>query len=112
MRDTAARIVEAFARPIKAAIPGRQRRQMALRDAYRRVFDSEDGRMILADLVRLTGTGDCLVAGDPYTTHYNLGAYRVLRHIQAQGHVSDRAILMAITDTAEADRRANEGDDL
>lgn len=106
MHSLASRIVNALNFPL----PGRAKRKMELRDAYRRFASSEDGRLILADLAMTYGTGDCLVPGDSHATHYNLGAFRVLRHIQAAGAVSDEQILRAVGAMQRADHRADEED--
>lgn len=111
MLDTVQRMASALGRTARSIIPGQQSRQMQLRDAYRRFADGADGRLILADLARVCGTGNCLVSGDPFTTHYNLGAYFVLRHIQAQGQISNAQILRAVDEQIAGDQRAALGDE-
>lgn len=108
MPDLVARMFSALTRK---AIPGAQQRQLQLRNSYKRVFASDDGQAIMADLVKQCGTGDCVVPGDPHLTHYNLGAYRVLRHIQTQGELTDAFILRAVDAERRADAAAIEGDE-
>jgi hypothetical protein len=50
---------------------------------YHRTFNSEHGKIVLADLKSLY-QGDLLVAGDPYLTHSNLGMSRVIDDIETQ----------------------------
>lgn len=109
MPNLAGRLFSALTRN---AIPGAQQRQLQLRNSYKRVFASEDGQAIMADLAKQCGTGDCLDPDhDPYKTHYNLGAYRVLRHIQTQGELTDAFILRAVDAERRADAAAIEGDE-
>lgn len=58
-----------------------KREQLARIDAYKRLFETEDGKIVLADLVRLYDTNPPLVEGDPYATHYAVGQQAVVKGI-------------------------------
>ena len=107
-RGVVARLYSALT---KNLVPARQRRAMQVRDCYRRWLDTDDGREILADLVRHGATDPVMVAGDPYATHFRLGQFDVVQHIRVQAAVTDRQILQAVDERAERDRRAIEEDE-
>lgn len=109
MRDTAARMVEAFSRTL--ALPWRQTHAVRVRDAYKRFFDTEDGQIVLADLRDTYRADQIMQPGDPYLTHYNIGVDAVIRHLQTKGQVSDRAILGQIEATRAAAARAEENEE-
>lgn len=49
--------------------------------AYKRVFDSEDGKIILADLMKSCHYLNSTFDKDPYETHFNEGARSVVVRI-------------------------------
>lgn len=53
-----------------------------LKHAYLVTFSSEAGKVVLADL-HATYSGTALSRGDPYSTHYNVGAQDVIKAIQS-----------------------------
>lgn len=83
----------------------RLRRKMELRDAYRDVFDSDSGRLVLADLAQIAGHGQPF-AGDPHRTAYNCGKAAVFTHIQTMAALTDRQIMRALEFKAEGDEEA------
>ena len=48
--------------------------------AYERLALTPDGKLVLEDL-QIGYAGDLLVLGDPYATHANVGANRVINYI-------------------------------
>lgn len=80
-------------------------------DRYRAVFDSEDnGRWVLADLVKTCGFGqDAHVPGDPYTTHYNVGKQFLLLHIRRIPDMSDAELAVIVKQQEEMERQKDEG---
>jgi len=49
--------------------------------AYKRVFDSKDGKKVLVDLMKSCHMMDTTFDKDPYETHFNEGARSVLIRI-------------------------------
>lgn len=58
---------------------GRQMRELAL--AYKRTFDSDDGKKVLHDLMKSCHIMTSTFNTDPYETHYNEGARSVILRI-------------------------------
>lgn len=67
-----------------ASLPKRIARRFFMGLAYRQVWNTEQGRTVLADLLRFAGMDtDIFVPGDPHATAYNAGRRRVGLRIQA-----------------------------
>ena len=49
--------------------------------AYQRVFDSEDGKLVLKDLMKSCNMMQSTYDKDPYETHFNEGARSVVVRI-------------------------------
>jgi len=49
--------------------------------AYKRLFETEDGKIVLNDLIRMYDTEPPLVIGDPHGTHYAVGQQSVVKSI-------------------------------
>jgi hypothetical protein len=59
------------------------RRQVAQGDVlYKQVFDTPDGKKVLADLVARFEDRTSIVPGDPYATHAKEGAREVILFIK------------------------------
>ncbi len=56
-------------------------RQKARLEAYKRLFATDDGKIVLADLVAMYDTEPPLVIGDPHGTHYAVGQQAVVKGI-------------------------------
>ncbi len=64
------------------------------RAAYRRVFETEDGQVVLADLIKFAGAGrETFVAGQADATAYNIGMQRLILRITAFLEMTDREVL-------------------
>lgn len=49
--------------------------------AYKRVFDSPDGQLVLKDLMRCSNMNSSTVGADPYETYFNEGARSIVLRI-------------------------------
>lgn len=103
MRSVVARLAEAVGAQV---VTRRQRRLMALRDAYQRLFATEDGKTVLADLVKHAAEEPVMIPGDSHFTHFRLGQFDVIQHIRVQGAITDRQILSAVDDARGIDGKA------
>lgn len=85
-------------------------RKRRLADAYQRVFGSDDGRMVLTDLLRHGGLLETShEPGDPCTTAFNEGRRSMACEILAQLRWSE-ADAQHIALEQEARRRADTGE--
>ncbi|WP_428247227.1 hypothetical protein [Ferrovibrio sp.] len=79
--------------------------------AYRTLFASEDGQLVLRDLIAFSGLHANPTAGsDTHATYFNLGMQRVVRRIAAFTNMSD-AELLRLSQQLEEARRGEETDD-
>lgn len=105
-------VVTRLARALgEQVVTRRQRRLMALRDAYQRLFASPDGQLVMADLVRHAATEPVMVPGDSHATHFRLGQFDVVQHIRVQGAITDRQILQAVDAARTIDGQAAGAED-
>jgi len=66
-----------------------KRREKERKALYERVFETEDGKEVLADLcVRNFIFSPCMVPGDPYHTHFNDGRRAVVADLLSYLNVS------------------------
>lgn len=73
------------------------RGRLAIRKSYKQVFNTEDGKQVLAHLCRncfLTQT--TFVAGDPHQTAMNEGSRRVVLSIIRQLNMDEKDLLKQI----------------
>ena len=68
----------------------RSKKQVALAKTYKRVFESKDGKTILADLSIISGfSNDPFVPGQADATAYLLGMHRLVKRITGFLSMSD-----------------------
>ena len=66
-----------------------KRQEKERKALYERVFDTEDGKSVLADLCsRNFIFSPCMVAGDPYHTHFNDGRRSVVADLLSYLNIS------------------------
>lgn len=72
--------------------------------SYRRAFDGDDGRRVLADLTRYCCAGrSAFVPGDPHQTSFNAGQQDVYWHIAAMLDLTPADLPPLLTETAPHD---------
>jgi hypothetical protein len=70
--------------------------------AYREIFATDAGRIVLADLARFCNAGrELFVPGDPHQTAYNVGKLRVLSRIRSFLDIDDAELGRVMRDHAQ-----------
>ena len=78
-------------------------------DWYKQTFDSDTGKMVLADLIAFTGAHDqSYTPGDPTQTAFNEGMRRVVTRIEKFTGMTPREIRHIAEVHRDAEQRANE----
>lgn len=62
----------------------------AQRRGAERILKTPDGKALLDLLERSVGA-DLMVGGDPYATHFNLGAYSIVQYLKRLGEPDGRS---------------------
>lgn len=77
---------------------------------YREVFDSENGKWVLSELVKTCGFGqDPHTPGDPHTTAYLVGRQFPVLHIRSILDMSEAEMAVLVKHHEEQERRKDEG---
>ena len=85
------------------------RRLKERRQRYREVFESEDGKWVLADLMQTCGYGqDPHSPGDSHTTAYLVGRQFSVLHIRTILDMSDAELAVLVKQQEESERRKDE----
>lgn len=74
-------------------LPARVRALLARRAAYREVFATPAGQIVLADLTRFCGANAELMGPTPDVTAFNVGKHRVLQRIVSFLVIDDRKVI-------------------
>lgn len=78
-------------------------------DWYKNVFDSEAGRMVLADLIKFSGAHEqSYTPGDPTQTAFNEGMRRVVTRIERFVGMTPKEIQHIAEVHRDAEQRASE----
>jgi len=90
----------------------RLEKAMAVNNAYKRTFATDEGQIVLEDLMLSTGiiSGSSFVPGDPYHTAFNEGRREVVNRIIESINVDPNKfmkIVEAIKDQGEYDDEIN-----
>lgn len=81
---------------------------LRLRHAYRTVFASDDGKLVLQDLAKFAGLRQELaVPGDTHATYHSLGKRRVLLRILSMSNMSEAEVLRRMQQLEEDDRNGS-----
>lgn len=90
----------------------RQELQRRTRQAYKRVFASDDGKLVLSDLSKFACINrPTFVPGDPFETHINEGMRRVPLRIFSFINMSDGEMMRLAHRRIERDEEAYDEDD-
>ena len=72
-------------------------------NAYRRLFATEDGKVVLADLMRSCNFMDTTFGADSHDTYYNEGKRSVLLAIMKTANMSPEEVSRIVTSIKEED---------
>ena len=79
-------------------------------DWYKQTFDSDIGKMVLADLIAFSGSnGQSYTPGDPTQTAFNEGMRRVVTRIEMFTGMTPKEIRHIAEVHRDAEQRASEG---
>lgn len=80
-------------------------RRFRRRRHYRAVFETEDGKWVLADLAKFCGAFDTsMVPNDPFATCFNEGSRRVYLRIRRFLDMTDDEIISLVNQAQDAER--------
>lgn len=72
------------------------------RKAYKNVFNTKEGKLVLADIFKLCGYNkQVFVQSDPYATAFNAGRHKVAQLISATLNLTDEEINKLYKHTTE-----------
>lgn len=78
---------------MRRLLPASMRVALERRAAYREVFSTPAGELVLADLARFCGGNTELMGLTPDVTAYNVGKHRVLQRISSFLAIDDRKVI-------------------
>lgn len=87
-------------------LPLRVRALIERRAAYRKVFSTPEGELVLADLARFCGANAELMGQTPDVTAFNVGKHRVLQRIASFLALDDRKVIELARQQQEQDDAA------
>lgn len=65
----------------KQKLPRRSQQALSTYQAYRRLFSTEDGKIVLKDLMACNGVGKTIIGRDVHETYFNEGCRSVVLRI-------------------------------